>query len=140
MVKAYDETQEPIPYAFKVLDQVAQNDYTKWQVVYDLSKKRIQFRTRRNNQLRSIDLSDFDFVRGSDAMVLNVNSRDRGPLGGKFKPYTVQFNDSLMSECLREFRKAGMMSHITPQHVRYIRAVVASCNKVDSGTKPEIRN
>jgi penicillin V acylase-like amidase (Ntn superfamily) len=126
MIKQYDGKQNAKAYAFSVLDAVAQGDFTKWQVVYDISHQRIHFRTLRNRKMKIIDLSDFDFERAKDALMLDVNIAGDGNMREYFKKCTDQLNDDLMKACLKEFKKAGIMQHIKPEHIEYIRNAVRS--------------
>ena len=48
-------------YAFDILGEVAQGDFTKWSIVYDITNKTIQFKTNRFKQIKTISFSAFDF-------------------------------------------------------------------------------
>ena len=129
MINQYDGKKDAKEYAFRVLDTVAQGDFTKWQVVYDISRRRIHFRTLRNRKIKLIVLSDFDFEHAKDALMLDVNIGGDGNMWEHFTKYTDQLNDDLMKICLREFKKADIMQHIKPEHIEYIRHVVNSSRR-----------
>jgi len=126
MINQYDGKKNAKEYAFGVLDAVAQGNFTKWQVVYDVSRRQIHFRTLRNRKIRLIVLSDFDFERTKDALMLDVNIGGDGNMREYFRKYTDRLNDNLMNTCLREFKKADIMRHIKPEHVEHIRNAVNS--------------
>jgi len=76
--------------------------------------------------MKIIDLSDFDFERAKDALMLDVNIGGDVNMREYFKKCTDQLNDDLMKACLKEFKKAGIMQHIKPEHIEYIRNAVKS--------------
>ncbi|MFC1498555.1 linear amide C-N hydrolase [Verrucomicrobiota bacterium] len=127
MIRKYDGRKNAVEYAFGTLDAVAQGDFTKWQVVYDIPHRRIYFRTLRKRKIKLITLSDFDFEHEKKALMLDININGEGSMQGQFKIYTEELNDYLMKASLREFKKAGMMQHIKSAHIEHIRKVVALC-------------
>ena len=46
--------------AFSILESVAQGDFSKWNIVYDLEKRVVHFRTLASPAVKSVALSDFD--------------------------------------------------------------------------------
>ncbi|MEZ4772726.1 MAG: linear amide C-N hydrolase [Bacteroidia bacterium] len=69
-----DETES----FFDVLESAYQkkgSQPTQWQIVYDLSRQRIQFRTRDQKKIRSIAFSDFDFAAGQNPQYAELNAR-----------------------------------------------------------------
>ncbi|HEY1115662.1 MAG TPA: linear amide C-N hydrolase, partial [Chitinophagaceae bacterium] len=54
-------TDAPVDYAFSILGKVAQGDYTKWSIVYDISGRGIHFVTHDRRQRKSMALKDISF-------------------------------------------------------------------------------
>jgi penicillin V acylase-like amidase (Ntn superfamily) len=138
MLEKYDGGEEPVEYAFDVLDAVSQGDFTKWQVVYDIRNRRIHFRSSRKHKTKLIELSHFNFERAKDALMLDVNTGKKGSVSSQFQTYTQALNDKLIKTSLAGFRRAGIMRHIKPEHVRYIREIVASCRQQAAGGTPGV--
>lgn len=125
LLEAYQGTADPTTHAFQVLDAVAQGDFTKWQVVYDLSNLRITFRSRAHSEVRWISFADLDFSPNASSRMLDVNQAAKGDLKTVFQPYTVKANDSLMRRSLTALQKDGVATHLTPAHLAVIRSLVA---------------
>ncbi len=48
MIQQYKQAKTTTPlvdYSFYILDKVAQGSFTKWSIVYDITNKKIYFRT-----------------------------------------------------------------------------------------------
>ncbi|MCF6240837.1 MAG: linear amide C-N hydrolase [Bacteroidales bacterium] len=73
MINNYDEKQNIIDYSFSILDSVAQGNGTQWSIVYDISKKKIFFKTRKNKHIQSLNFKDFDFSCSSPSIFLAVS-------------------------------------------------------------------
>ena len=63
-----------VAYAFDTLNQVRQGNYTAWQIVYDISGRRIYWRTRSNHKERSIELNTLDFASNQPVRFANIQS------------------------------------------------------------------
>lgn len=84
---------------------MAQGDYTKWSIVYDLPARRIHWRTLGNLSLRHVDLSAFDFSCSSPVKVLDIDE-GHGSVAARFADYTPETNRSLVE---RSFRKTDFL-------------------------------
>jgi penicillin V acylase-like amidase (Ntn superfamily) len=127
MINHHDSKKTASEYAFAVLDSVAQGAFTKWQVVYDISRRQIHFRTLRNRKIRMISMEDCDFKHASEPLAYDVNGKGEGLVNKLFKTHTEDLNNALMQSSLQELKTAGLMQHVTPDHIKYIRNVIASC-------------
>lgn len=65
---------ENIQYAFDSLDAVSQGEFTVWNVVYDLSRKAIHYRTSRNRSPRHISFPDLDFSCAENVQSLDIQT------------------------------------------------------------------
>jgi penicillin V acylase-like amidase (Ntn superfamily) len=67
--------RQDLDYAFETLDDVCQGSYTVWRLVYDVSNRRIHYRTRSHPQERTLDLNSMDFARGLPVQFFNLRPR-----------------------------------------------------------------
>jgi choloylglycine hydrolase len=132
LIREYDGQKSASDYSFKTLDAVAQGDFTKWQVVYDIPRRRIYFRSLRKRKTKIIDASGFKFDKLKHPLMLDVNISQSGPVQKLLEPYTQTRNDKLIQASLKAFKKTGIMGHITPKHVARIRKCVAACKVVEA--------
>ena len=93
--------KDAVRLAFETLDDVAQGDYTKWSIVYDLPARRIHWRTLGNRSLRHVDLSAFDFSCASPVKVLDIDT-GQGNVAARFADYTPEANRSLVERSVRK--------------------------------------
>ncbi len=78
-----------VTYAFDSLNQVAQGDFTVWQMVYEINARRINYVTRSNPQRRSIELKSLDFSGARRVRFVNIRSGGGGR-GLTFEPLTEE--------------------------------------------------
>jgi len=88
--------QEAVNYAFDILANVAQSDYTQWSIVYDQKRGVIHFRTMRNSQIKTVDTKSFEYACGSAVKIYDVNSQTSGDVSGKFVDYSREANRNLI--------------------------------------------
>lgn len=131
IIRQYNGQKNPVAFAFSTLDAVSQGDYTKWQIVYDIPNRHIWFRTKKSHATKEIALSNLNFEQLTDTLVIDVNIDSSGSIERKFQTYTQKFNDKLTATAFKEFKTAGILQHITAEHVEYIRKVVASYTHKD---------
>jgi choloylglycine hydrolase len=86
-----------VQHAFGILADVAQGDYTKWSIVYDIGSRRVNFRTRVHHQIRYLDLSDLDFACDTPVTMIDVNTDAGGDLSVHMRPYTTDANRALLA-------------------------------------------
>jgi choloylglycine hydrolase len=87
---------DPVEAAFGILKDLSQGDRTVWSIVYDLGKRRVQFRTRAHREIRTLDLATLDFRCETPVRVLDVNARASGDIVGRLVDYTTERNLSLV--------------------------------------------
>ena len=88
---------DPIKYAFNILDSVRQ-DSTKFQIVFDIKKHMIYFKSYRNIKLRYFSFDNFDYTTKSVSKVLDLNSELEGNVSSEFIDYTTQINEALIKK------------------------------------------
>ena len=87
MVKQFNEADINMPvtdFAFSVLDKVSQGSFTKWSIVYDITNKKIHFKTEANKDIKSFQFSTFDFACNKQAKMFNMNQDIKGDIGNLF--------------------------------------------------------
>lgn len=87
-------------YAFDILRNVA-NETTRWQIVYDMKQLRVYFKTASNNQVRVIDMSQFDLSCKSPVKILDLDNMLSGDVSDRFVDYTWQANRKYISTAFK---------------------------------------
>jgi len=82
--------------SFDILNAVNQGDYTKWSIVYDITEKKIWFKTQRFNQVRSINFSALDFSCGVRSKFIYMNGKESGNISPQMTQYTDQINQRIL--------------------------------------------
>ena len=70
--------------SFAILDKVAQGDYTKWSIVYDISNKKIYFKTADNKNIKSFSFAQFDLSCKQPSKMFNMNQEAKGDISKNF--------------------------------------------------------
>ena len=89
-------------YAFDILEKVSQGSYTKWSIVYDITNKKIQFKTNRFQQIKTISFSAFDFTCSSTAMAWDMNQSASGNIDHLFENFTTTINKRIVETSSKE--------------------------------------
>ncbi|HWF19440.1 MAG TPA: linear amide C-N hydrolase [Verrucomicrobiae bacterium] len=82
-------SEQDVAYAFNALQQVRQGDSTVWQIVYDVSGRKIHFRTFKNREERVIDFKALDFSCGHPLQFTDIESKPMAK-GLEFKTLPVE--------------------------------------------------
>ena len=109
MVQQFNEVktaQKPVDYAFDILDKIAQGDYTKWRIVYDITNRSIYYVTNNEQQRRTLSFTDFDFSCRKPALALNLSAPQAGAVATYFTPLNFATNKTVMEQSARESRSA----------------------------------
>jgi penicillin V acylase-like amidase (Ntn superfamily) len=105
MVNQFQQTDIKMPvvdYAFSILDNVAQGDHTKWSIVYDLSNKKIYFKTFGYTQVKNMSFSSFDFRCSTMAKAWDMNQATKGDIAALFVPYSQEMNRRIVEKSFEE--------------------------------------
>ncbi len=108
------EQNAEIDSAFDLLAKVAQGDYTKWSIVYDVLSHRIFFHTLRNPDVREIDMESFDYSSNSPVQLLDMNACFSGNVSNQFEKYTRQINRDFLG---RVFRQIDFLANTPDQMI-----------------------
>ncbi len=91
---------------------------TRWNIVYDISNKEIQFLTESYQKVRTIRLSAFDFDGSTDAQVFDIQTKLGGDISYNFIPYSYELNRNLID---RYYGQIPFLREI-PEEVRELTA------------------
>ncbi|APV51234.1 hypothetical protein BWI17_17040 [Betaproteobacteria bacterium GR16-43] len=114
-VKAFEAapTSGAIDRSFEILDEVAQKGHTQWQIVYDLGRSTIHYRTTVNRERRSIAYANLEYACTAPGGMLDVDT-GRGDVTKAFLPYASEANERQMLRAFAASPQVGML----PQAVR----------------------
>ena len=98
-----NNTTKPLSdHAFDILGEVAQGDFTKWSIVYDITNKTIQFKTNRFKQIKTISFSAFDFNCSAIAKVWDMNQKANGNINSLFENFNTAINKRIVETAAKE--------------------------------------
>lgn len=105
MVQQYelqDINTPMVDYAFNILNKVSQNDWTKWSIVYDITNKRIHFKSHDFVDVKTVSFSSFDFACTSAPKMFNINQIGRGEVSNLFKNYSIVDSKPITEAAINE--------------------------------------
>jgi len=105
MVQQYTkkDTKKPIiDYSFDILDKVSQGSFTKWSIVYDITNKRVYFKTHDYGKLKTFDLASFNFLCTSKPLAFNMNQNTAGNINKLFSSYSNEVNSKALKQAFKE--------------------------------------
>lgn len=105
MVQQYqvnDIKQEPVDYAFNILNKVAQNTYTKWSIVYDITNKQVHFIANGLTERKSLSLKDFDFSCKNAPLAFNLSDKRSGSIAQYFTALDFDQNKKVLVQSAKE--------------------------------------
>lgn len=107
MVKKYqrENVNKPIvDYSFDILNKVNQPEFTKWSIVYDISNKKVFFKTANYNDVKSVGFADVDFSCAGVPLAFDMNQPGAGNITDMLKPFSSDLNISVMTKAAYESR------------------------------------
>ena len=96
--------------SFAILDKVAQGNFTKWSIVYDISNKQIWFKTEKYKQLRSVNFSSFNFSCNFPSKQINMNGSEQGDIGRMFLDFSDIDNRQILEQTLEQSKPQIVVS------------------------------
>ena len=114
MVERYtqhDIHQPVVDYAFDVLKEVSQHDFTKWSIVYDLKNRKIYFKTALRPDVKSCTFSAFDFACTATPMIMDLNLSVKGDVSKDFKPFNTLINRAIIKKSVDESKSRVPISN-----------------------------
>jgi hypothetical protein len=105
MVQSFRKEEITIPivdYSFNILAKVAQGSHTKWSIVYDISNKKIHFRTNTFGDIKSVSFQAFRFDCTAVSKVFDMNQKATGEVNNSFKEFSIEVNRNLVEKAFEE--------------------------------------
>ena len=93
-----------VNYSFDVLKKVSNDDFTKWSIVYDMSAKKVYFKSKSSPQVKWISYADVDFSCNSTPLAFDMNLNAQGDGARQFKPLTKETSTILLNRAAAESR------------------------------------
>ncbi len=117
--------QEPVDFAYNVLDSVAQEGSTQWSIVYDIENRRIYVKTQENTQIRKIEMSDFCFNAGCLEKI-HADIHSSLSVTDDFAIYSYQENFNLLNNVCEkvEFLNNSMSDQVRKATAEYSKVVM----------------
>ena len=100
-----------IDYGFSILSAVAQGSATQWSIVYDLTDRKIYYRTYQNTEIRSIDFNTFRYNCIENHLFIDIDQQDN--TAEAFAPLDFNKNyDLINSVC----KRVEFLSNVPDEH------------------------
>ncbi len=113
MVTRFQETAistSVIDYSFSILDQVAQGSHTKWSIVYDITNKKIHFKTLDYSSVKNIAFTAYNFNCPAISKIWNMNQVGKGNIASQFRDFSAEINKLLVNKSFDESRSEFTVS------------------------------
>ena len=91
-------------YAFSILRAVAQQNFTKWSIVYDITNRSVRFVTSESTHEKKIDLKALDFACSANPMTADMNEKIEGSINNSFSPFSSAANRKMLMRAFDESR------------------------------------
>lgn len=127
MVQQYKKTNSKkalVDYSFEILNNVAQGGFTKWSIVYDITNRKVYFKTSSHQQQKSFSLSNFNYSCSSRPLSYNMAQNDKGDISRKFVAFANEQNKKMLKEAFKESRGSVNISEALQNSVADFAAVV----------------
>ncbi|MFO8067461.1 MAG: DUF2141 domain-containing protein [Bacteroidales bacterium] len=82
--------------AFDVLNKVWIKEWTKWNIVYNLSRMQIEYKTDVSQSVKKLDVNSFNFSENAVPLYVNINNFFSGDIYDEFIPFNAEVNKQLM--------------------------------------------
>lgn len=93
-----------VEYAYNILDNVSQGNFTKWSIVYDMVNKKVFFKTEAFPTIKSFSFRAFDFNCSSASKVIDMNQAMEGEINKRFVPFNIDINRRIVEKAVIESR------------------------------------
>lgn len=100
--KANPEGKNLVDQSFSILNKVSQGDYTKWSIVYDITDKKVFFKTEKFKQLRTVNFSSFNFSCNTASKVMDMNRAEQGDMSKYFTDYSNDINKLILEKTIEQ--------------------------------------
>jgi penicillin V acylase-like amidase (Ntn superfamily) len=97
-------TQSLTDHAFDILNKVSQPNFTRWSIVYDISNKKIWFKTDQVPHARYLIFAAFDFTCKQASKTIDMNAVLKGDISTRLTDFTPGFNTRTIEKTLVQSR------------------------------------
>ena len=118
MLQTYQANTINIPvvdYSFNILNKVAQTGYTKWSIVYDISNKKIYFKTADYPSIKNISFSTFSFACATPSKAWDMNQMGNGDIANQFINFNQDLNQHIVE---KSFTESADQINATEQEIK----------------------
>jgi penicillin V acylase-like amidase (Ntn superfamily) len=103
-----------------VMDTVAKDSSTQWQIAYDITARKLHFRTKSHRAIRDIAFDRFNFDNTQPVLVLDMDEKLEGDVTSRFEPYTAEHNKRLIDKAMADAKRVvALPSAIRDMVVNY---------------------
>ncbi len=95
-------TTSVIDYSFSILDRVAQGSHTKWSIVYDITNKKIHFKTLDYSPVKNVAFTAFNFNCPAISKTWNMNQVGENNIASQFRDFSEEMNRLLVNKSFDE--------------------------------------
>lgn len=101
----YSGSKSMVDYAFDILKEVDQDDFTKWSIVYDITNKKIYFKTQRFKTVKHITFSSFAFDCPASPKAWDMNQEGSADVSKNFVDFSTDLNKKLVEKAFADSRQ-----------------------------------
>jgi hypothetical protein len=101
--------------SFSILDSVSMANLTTWNIVYNLETREVFYRTKRNPEIRSLNLHSFDFDCSSPTLMLDIQN-GRESVDHQFVPFSYQRNYEIVMDGLSDIQFSWVLAPLLNQY------------------------
>jgi choloylglycine hydrolase len=119
-INRWDENKKSltvIDYSLNTLHEVAQEN-TQWSIVYDITEKKIYFRSAAFPVLKYFSFADFDFKCSSIPLALEINQAGNGDVRNDFQAYSSETNASSIDRSAEQSNTQIQLSKETMERLK----------------------
>jgi len=102
-----NDNRQTISQAFSILDSVKQHN-TQWQIIYEITDRKIYFQTKLDSARKIIDFDSVDFL--GPIQIMFINCENCSPKHSQFENYTKEKNNLLIKTVLGKLIEAQEIS------------------------------
>ncbi len=88
--------------AFTILRDVWVEKWTKWNIVYDNSNRKVHLRTQINGHISEIAMENFSFMPGAPKKALSLDSLQKGDISPLFYDFSLALNHQLLKKSIKK--------------------------------------
>lgn len=116
--------QPIIDYSFKILETVKQANFTKWSIVYDITNRKIYFKSADHQKIKWLRFSDFDFSSTINSLLFYINQNFKGDIVKYFIPFTADISKKVLEITIEESKSKIIFSpEAITKRLQYIKLI-----------------